>query len=151
MSIEFILKFLPKVCHFIENQENDIMSIGRDLTQEELAIAKKIGVKNFDIIKVYESPIVPTPNDSILSELGKQVGLVSSNTKGICFRYGIFINENSTDIKAVLIHELIHTLQYERFGSIEAFISQYLKECIEDGYINSDLEKEAIDGLYKFY
>jgi hypothetical protein len=51
----------------------------------------------------------------------------------------------------VLTHELIHTLQYERFGSVKAFITQYLKECIEVGYHQSDLEKEAVNGALKYY
>jgi hypothetical protein len=65
--------------------------------------------------------------------------------------FSAFIHENASDKKAVLTHELIHTLQYERFGSIKAFITQYLKECLEVGYLQSDLEKEAINDALKFY
>ena len=151
MDIEFILTLIPKVCEWLEYQENNIISIGRDLTPEELAIAKRIGIKNYDIIRVYESSVVPNPSDFVLNELGKQIGLISANTIGICFRYGIFIHENASDKKAVLTHELIHTIQYERFGSIKAFITQYLKECLEVGYHQSDLEKEAVNGAIKFY
>ena len=151
MDIEFILTLIPKVCEWLEYQENNIISIGRDLTPEELDIAKRIGIKNYDIIRVYESSIVPNPSDIVLNELGKQIGLISANTIGICFRYGIFIHENASDKKAVLTHELIHTLQYERFGSIKAFITLYLKECLEVGYHQSDLEKEAVNGAIKFY
>lgn len=151
MDFEFILTLIPKVCEWLEYQENNIISIGRDLTPEELAIAKRIGIKNYDIIRVYESSVVPNPSDIVLNELGKQIGLISANTIGICFRYGIFIHENASDKKAVLTHELIHTLQYERFGSIKAFITQYLKECLEVGYHQSDLEKEAVNGALKFY
>ena len=151
MDIEFILTLIPKVCEWLEYQENNIISIGRDLTPEELAIAKRIGIKNYDIIRVYESSLVPNPSDNVLKELGNQIGLISTNTSGICFRYGIFIHENALDKKAVLTHELIHTLQYERFRSIKAFITQYLKECIEVGYHKSDLEKEAVNGALKFY
>jgi hypothetical protein len=151
MNIEFILTLLPKVGEWLESQENNIISIGRYLTPEELAIAKRIGIKNYHIIRVYESSVVPNPSDIVLNELGKQIGLISTNTSGICFRYGIFIHENTIDKKAVLTHELIHTLQYERFGSIKAFITQYLKECIEVGYHQCDLEKEAVNGAFKFY
>jgi hypothetical protein len=151
MDIEFILTLIPKVCEWLEYQENNIISIGRDLTPEELNIAKRIGIKNYDIIRVYESSVVPNPSDIVLNELGKQIGLISANTIGICFRYGIFIHENALDKKAVLTHELIHTIQYERFGSIKAFITQYLKECLEVGYHQSDLEKEAVNGSLKFY
>lgn len=138
-----VVKFIPKVCEWLESQENNIISIGRDLTLDEIETAKKIGIKNYDIIRVYETSEIPTTSDTFLLEIGKQLGLITANTEGICFRYGIFIHENAKDKKAVLIHELIHTLQYERLGSIKAFITQYLKECIENGYHNSELEKEA--------
>jgi hypothetical protein len=67
MDIEFILTLLPKVGEWLECQENNIISIGRDLTPEELAIAKRIGIKNYDIIRVYESSVVPNPSDIVLT------------------------------------------------------------------------------------
>ena len=144
-----VVKLLPKVCEWLEIMENNIISIGRDLTFDEIETAKKIGIKNYDIIRVYETSIIPTPSDTFLLGIGKQLGLITANSNGICFRYGIFINENVIDKKAVLTHEMIHTLQYERYGSIKSFITQYLKEFIEFGYHNSNLEKEACQ-LSKF-
>ena len=69
MNIEFILTLIPKVCEWLEYQENNIISIGRDLTPEELAIAKRIGIKNYDIIRVYESSVVTNPSDIVLKNL----------------------------------------------------------------------------------
>lgn len=146
-----IKKLLPKVCDWLEQQENEIMTEGRLLTSEEKTIARQIGVKNYDIVRVWITKEVPFPKDPLLIQLGKQIGLLNSTTQGICFRYGIFINEQTINQREVLAHELIHTLQYERFGSIEAFISQYLKECIEVGYHQSVLENEALNGALKFY
>lgn len=144
-----IKKLLPKVCDWLEQQENAIISQGRLLTSDEQSIAREIGVKNYDIVRVWMSKEVPSPNDALLLQLAKQIGFLNSNTQGICFRYGIFIHKQTINPKEVLAHELIHTLQYERFGSIEAFITQYLSECIEVGYHLSNLEKEANLGLQK--
>ena len=41
------------------------------------------------------------------------------------------------------VHEFVHTAQYERYGSIQAFLVDYLKECIDPGYGNGPLEKQA--------
>ena len=144
-DLNTISKLIPAVCDWLEAEENNILTCGRDLSSEEIKIAKIIGIKNYDLIRVYESASVTMPTNTILLALGKQVGLISDTTYGICFRYGIFINQNASDKKAVLVHELIHTLQYERFGSIESFITQYLTECFEAGYHNSALEKEACE------
>jgi hypothetical protein len=35
-------------------------------------------------------------------------------------------------------------MQYERLGSIEAFLRQYLHECITTGYPEAPLEQEAV-------
>ncbi len=59
ISSDKIIKLFPAVCEWIEQQENDIFSKGRYLTFNETQIAKNIGIKNFDIIKVFESEFVP--------------------------------------------------------------------------------------------
>lgn len=147
-----IIKIFPAVCEWIEQQENDIFSKGRHLNLNETQIAKNIGIKNFDIIKVFESEFVPQPKNKIILEMGEQFGLLNKErTKGICFRYGIFINKKTTNKNLVLIHELIHTLQYEKFGSVEKFLYQYIKECIELGYKNSPLELEAVNKSKLYY
>lgn len=139
-----ISKLIPKVCDWIENYENYILCNGRELKQDEIITAQRIGVKNYHLIRVMETDQVPIPTDAVIRLIGHQIGLISPGTNGICFRYGIFIHKNTNNKKEVLIHELIHTLQYERFGSIKSFIVQYLKECVEMGYEFSPLELEAI-------
>ena len=139
-----ISKLIPKVCDWIESHENYILDNGRELKQNEITTAQKIGIKNYHLIRVIETDQVPIPTDAVIRLIGHQIGLISPDTSGICFRYGIFIHKNANDKKEVLLHELIHTLQYERFGSIKSFIVQYLNECIEMGYEFSPLELEAI-------
>lgn len=151
LDYDSISKLIPKVCDWIATQEKEILLHGRDLDPYEIKLAKHIGIQNYDRIKIYESTLIPQPKDPLLRWIGKEVGLINSLTNGICFRYGIFINEKTIDKTETFIHELIHTRQYEQFGSIEKFIIQYLKECLEKGYENSPLEKEAaIETIYYF-
>ena len=147
IDIHLIQQKLPIVVAWLEQQENEILSKGRFLTPDEIGIAQQIGVKNPDIIKVNVTNQVPLPNDHEIQKLGFQFGLFSTSTLGISFRYGIFINATASNPKEILAHELIHTLQYERLGSIELFIAQYLSECLRYGYNNSPLEKEAREGV----
>jgi len=44
----------------------------------------------------------------------------------------------------LVAHELVHTAQYERCGSIAAFLRQYLHECLSIGYPDAPMEQEAI-------
>jgi len=43
----------------------------------------------------------------------------------------------------LLVHELAHVAQYERFGGFRPFLEQYLHECITIGYPAAPLEQEA--------
>lgn len=138
-----ITPYIPEVVHWIEEMENFIQSNGRFLHEEELTIAKEIGILNYDIIKVCESDEVPMPKSTMLQFLGNEIGFFNSNTNGISFRYGIFIHSRCINKVKVLDHELVHTLQYERFGSVEKFILFYLDDLLTNGYENSVLEKEA--------
>lgn len=145
-NLSNITPYIPEVNHWIEEMEDFIQSNGRFLNEVELTFAKEIGILNHDIIKVWESDNVPKPKSAKLQFLGNEIGFFSSNTNGISFRYGIFIHQSCSNIASVIEHELIHTLQYERFGSIEKFILCYLEDVLNNGYENSNLEKEANSG-----
>jgi len=43
-----------------------------------------------------------------------------------------------------LVHELVHTGQYERLGGVRPFLERYLRECLTIGYPMGALEQEAI-------
>jgi hypothetical protein len=47
--------------------------------------------------------------------------------------------------RRLVAHELAHTMQYERLGSVRAFLRQYLVECLTTGYAGAALELEAIE------
>jgi hypothetical protein len=46
--------------------------------------------------------------------------------------------------RRLIAHEPVHVMQYERFGGIEAFLKEYVKEvAFSPGYPNGPLEREA--------
>jgi hypothetical protein len=60
--------------------------------------------------------------------------------------YGMFIRkdlENYRSNREVWVHEFVHVGQYERYGSVHSLLVDYLRECIEWGYPNGRLEREA--------
>jgi hypothetical protein len=70
------------------------------------------------------------PEDSILNEASKTIGLVSGDTLAITYRYGIYVRHNFWENKSLIIRERTHTLQYERLGGIAEFLNQYIKGCV---------------------
>jgi hypothetical protein len=65
-------------------------------------------------------------------------------TRGLALRYGIFVRSDCWGDRALVAHELAHTAQYERLGGIQAFLRQYLTECLTVGYPEGPMEQEAI-------
>jgi hypothetical protein len=44
----------------------------------------------------------------------------------------------------MVIHELGHTVQYERLGGLVPFLRRYLFECLSIGYPEAPMEQEVI-------
>ena len=75
--------------------------------------------------------------------LAKLAGAEPAQTAGLTARYGIFIRADQWENRALLLHELAHTAQYERLDGIHPFLRQYLLQCLADGYPLAALELEA--------
>ena len=139
-----IISLIPKASKWVEKQEAIILANGVPLIEKQISIASKIGIKNIDKIRLLQVELIPEPDDFILLESSKAIRLISDNTLGITYRYGIYIRHDFWNNESLIIHELTHTLQYERLGGIANFLNQYIKECIYYGYDKSPLEIEAI-------
>jgi hypothetical protein len=135
---------LPLATKWAEIQEERILTEGKPLSDHGLQDAIIMGVTNPERIRILEVKSIPVPDDPLLKMVAIATGLISPSTAGMALRYGIFIRNEYFMHRALIAHECVHTAQYERFGSIEAFLRQYLHECLEVGYNKSQLEREAI-------
>ena len=133
---------LPFACGWAKRQESIILETGVPLSPGQASTAKQIGIAYPERVRLLAVRQVP-PLNWLLRLLGKQLGVVSGQTIGMALRYGIFIREDHWGDRRLLIHELAHVAQYERFGGFRAFLNQYLRECINPGYPLGQLEQEA--------
>ena len=85
-------------------------------------------------VRIYEVPQIPIPKHPILRAAAEATQLISAATIGISLRYGIFIHNNFSKDRYTIAHELVHTMQCEKFGGFYPFLKKYLWECIEIGY-----------------
>jgi hypothetical protein len=106
--------------------------------------AISVGVKYPERVRIYEVPQIPIPKHPILRAAAEATQLISPATIGISLRYGIFIHNNFSKDRYTIVHELVHTMQCERFGGFYPFLKKYLSECIEIGYPEAPLEQEAV-------
>jgi len=135
---------LPLATKWVEEQQERILREGIPLTLQQAFDAHLVGVKETTRVRLLQVDFIPTPEDPILRRANEQFGLVSPVTAGITFGYGIYIREDLWDDRPLVVHELVHVGPYERYGSFQAFLRDYLEECLTIGYPNGPLEREAI-------
>lgn len=143
INAEQLITLIPLACKWVEEQELLILRTGIPLNERQKSFATKIGINHVDKIRLLKVDRIPESANPILNQAGKAIGLISSDTLGVTFQYGIYIRNDYWENESLIIHELTHTLQYERLGGITNFLNQYIKECICFGYHKSPLELEA--------
>lgn len=137
-------RLFPLACRWAAEEEKFILQNGVPLTDDQKIDAYLIGVKNIEEVRLFKSTTIPSPSDPVLKEVTERINLLTNGTIGLSLNYGIYIREDCWNERKLIAHELVHTMQYERLGGIEAFLRQYLTECIFKGYPNGALEQEAI-------
>jgi len=133
---------LPLACAWAKRQESIVLRTGVPLSPEQAVTAKQMGISYPERVRLRAVRQVP-PLNWLVRWLGEHLGVVSDQTIGMTLRYGIFVRDDHWGDRRLLIHELAHVAQYERFGGFRAFLKQYLHECINPGYPLGQLEEEA--------
>ncbi|MBW8015127.1 MAG: hypothetical protein FVQ82_03000 [Planctomycetes bacterium] len=135
---------LPLASTWAEQQEEIIIREGEPLNDYQLQDARKLNIEYPERIRLLSVSNIPKPNDPILMAATDMTQLITSYTEGLTLRYGIFIRSDCWGKRELVIHELVHTSQYEKFGGFMPFLKQYLSECLSIGYPEAPLEQEAI-------
>ena len=138
-----LFTILPIATAWVKRQQELILSAGVPLNEEQLADAAAAGVAQPERVRLLRVKAVPSLRTRSLRELAFKLGLLSPHTAGLTAGYGIFIRQDLWGNRALLVHELAHTAQYERLGGVKPFLRDYLHECLTDGYPFGPLETEA--------
>ena len=136
---------LPLASAWAAEQERNIIQTGVALTDSQIADAKAVGVASPEQVHLLRVEEIPSPQHPILAAAAQATALISPNTVGLTLRYGIFVRADFWTNRLVIVHELVHTSQYERLGGFEGFLRPYLFECITPpGYPHGPMEQEAV-------
>ena len=138
---------LPLATKWAAAVETRILRQGVPLTEESLADARVIGVREAERVRLLALTRVPVPKDLTLRTAAAAIQFLTPMTCGLALRYGIFIRRDCWGNRRLVAHELVHTAQYERLGGIEPFLRQYLYQCLTIGYPEAPMEQEAIVAL----
>lgn len=126
---------------WIARWERKILACGIALDESQLVDARAVGVRFPERVRLLRVERVPFPQWA--GRLATIAGAEPAQTAGLTARYGIFIRADHWRNRALLLHELAHTAQYERLQGIRPFLTQYVRECLCEGYALAALEQEA--------
>lgn len=135
---------LPHACEWAEAKEKVARKYGKGLSASQIEDAKIVGVVHPEKVKIFTLPQIPIPKHPILKSAAEATQLITPATVGITLRYGIFMHSDHVDDRHLIVHELVHTSQYERLGGFRPFLEKYLMECIAIGYPDAPMEQKAI-------
>ena len=135
-------RILPLATAWAAEQEARILEHGVPLSIRELADALRVGVKDPERVRLLQVETIPAPGHPAL-QAAYQRAKVPTAPRGLTLHYGIFVRADYWRDRALIVHELVHTAQYERLGGIESFLKKYLLECATIGYQKSPMEQEA--------
>ena len=133
---------LPRVIEWATRESQRILQCGQPLKEQDIAIARAVGVAEPERIRVRLVPAVPAPEDTELEQLALDKNLIGPNTAGLTLGYGIFIVQGQLHLR-LLSHECRHVHQVEVAGGLEAFLPQYLRQIAEFGYDDATYELDA--------
>lgn len=134
---------LPLACAWVALQEQRICRHGIKLDAAQIDDARRAGVLHPERVRMQNVDEIPAGMPATLRALGRKLGLVAPGTIGMSLRYGILIRADAWGDRRILVHELVHTAQYERLGGLRNFLCRYLHECFTLGYCSAPLESEA--------
>jgi len=135
---------LPLATKWAAMVEKRILRDGVPLSEQGMADARAVGVREPERVRLLALARVPAPRNLTLRTAAAAIQFLTPETRGLALRYGIFVRSDCWGERSLVAHELAHTAQYERLGGIEPFLRQYLQECLTIGYPAAPMEQEAI-------
>ena len=133
---------LPAVIAWAENQAALVVEHGLPLTPAWMEVARRVGVMSPERIRIMLVEEMPQPEDAQLRQTAARAGLLGAGTAGLTLGYAILVLRGCDSVRLVS-HECRHVHQYEKMGSIAAFMPVYLQQVLHYGYEDAPLEVDA--------
>ena len=134
---------------FVLAKEKEAIEKGIPLTSYQLEVAKKIGLKHPEKVRIYYVNKLPFPSDPTLAALARKYGYSSPMMGAYTYGYGIWMKKAAKGDRELMSHELIHVRQAEQLGLMEQ-TKQYLMQLFIYGYAKAPMELEAYSEASKY-
>ncbi len=148
--IQQVRVLLPLAEEYAFSNEKEALENGIALNSYQLVIAKKIGLKNPEKVRIYYVDQLPFPSDPTLAALAIKTGYGSPMMTAYTFGYGVWILSSAKGDGELMAHEFVHVRQAEEMGLSEQ-IKQYLMQLFIYGYDKAPMEIEAFSEAKKHF
>ena len=132
----------PLALRWVNDVEIKLIDSGRPLSEDEVAIAKSVGVRSPERVRVVVLSEFPLPKNEVLLAEATRYGLGSNAEGGRTMGYVILLKERFAKTRWIMAHELVHVAQQEKMGR-ESFLRRLMVEYELMGYRRAPLELEA--------
>ena len=145
-------QLLPQYIAWAQEIDSKGLQLGEPLGSADLAMAREIGIKSPEKVRVVYVDEVPFPNENAaLKSMGESLGLIGNGivNNAQVFGYSIYVRRGYELDRPRLAHELVHVLQTERtsFGDT---VVQHISDMAKYDYKNAPLEVEAFKANEKY-
>ena len=142
LPLDELPELFPHVVAWIKALDQRATESGRILTEIETSLARGVGVRRPDKVRVLVVDNIPLPDHSRIRELAQAIGLLTANTGGLTAVHGVLARHGCANNLRLLAHEFAHVEQYERLGT-EEFLHEYIQQLASYGYFDAPFEQEA--------
>jgi hypothetical protein len=134
---------LPLAAEWAVAQSRRILAEGAPLTPDLVEVARRVGVRKPEEVRLLVVPAIPGPDHTGLRAACDALGFLAADTAGLTLGSGIFLRQDVAGQRRLIAHELRHVAQYEEYPSIAAYLERYIPELLEFGYKQAPLEVDA--------
>ena len=113
-------------CEWAKSQEAYVLKHGVPLTPDQIADARRAGVKDIGRVRVLLVDRIPLPENKELADAARHAQIITDSSRAVALGHGIIIRADSWQNREQLLHQLVHVAQCERSGGLESFVSEYL-------------------------
>ena len=133
----------PRVIQWAEVQAGQALRGGSALNAAQAALARRVGVKSPERIRLVIVDEIPLPDEPALKAASSRVGIAQLDACGMTIGYAVLVRRGFEDDVRLLSHEFRHVAQYESHGGIAPFLARHLAHLVQYGYEDSPFERDA--------
>ncbi len=133
---------LPPAIRWAQRASEAAAQSGMALTATEQAIARRVGVREPERIRLAIVDEMPRPGHPALKLAARAAGFLGPDTMGLTLGHAVLVRRGCESAR-LLSHEFRHVFQYEEAGSIADFLRVYFRQVLDAGYEYAPLEVDA--------